>query len=92
MQLETAADVDVDDKSEAAKLVQTIGLSEEENGTLGHDTFLDSNRGDPDDDNDNDDDGGDDGDGDYIDDDGDDEHEHPGEVSIGKKLWKFLST
>lgn len=92
VRLETAADVDVDDKSEAAKLVQTIGLSEEENGTLGHDTFLDSNRGDPDDDNDNDDDGGDDGDGDYIDDDGDDEHEHPGEVSIGKKLWKFLST
>lgn len=87
MQLETAADVDVDDKSEAAKLVQTIGLSEEGNGTLGHDTFLDSNR---DDDDDDDDDGGDDGD--YIDDDGDDEHEHPGEVSIGKKLWKFLST
>lgn len=88
MQLETAADVD--DKSEAGKLVQTIGLSEEGNGTLGHDTFLDSNRGDHDDDNDDDDDGG--YDGDYIDDDGDDEHEHPGEVSIGKKLWKFLST
>ncbi|KAI8527599.1 hypothetical protein RHMOL_Rhmol12G0087700 [Rhododendron molle] len=89
VRLETAADVDVDDKSEAAKLVQTIGLSDEGNGTLGHDTFLDSNRGDHDDDNDDDDDGGD---GDYIDDDGDDEHEHPGEVSIGKKLWKFLST
>ncbi|XP_058195299.1 nuclear matrix constituent protein 1-like [Rhododendron vialii] len=90
VRLETAADVD--DKSEAAKLVQTIGLSEEGNGTSGHDTFLDSNRGDHDNDNNDDDDDDDGGDGDYIDDDGDDEHEHPGEVSIGKKLWKFLST
>lgn len=90
-QIETAGDVD--DKSEAANLVSTHGLSEG-NGTSEHDTFLDSNRGDHDDDNDNDDHAGDgDDDGDHIDDDdSDDGLEHPGEMSIGKKLFKFFST
>lgn len=78
----TAADVD--ESLDAAKLVENMGLSEEVDGTSEYvgefengSTF---NGSDSD---------GDDGDGD--DDDGDDdEPEHPGEVSLGKKVWKFL--
>ena len=64
--------------------MESIAQSEEVNGTPnGHDDHDDVNHsiaeGDDDEDTDED-------------EDEDEEVEHPGEASIGKKLWKFLTT
>ena len=82
--------LDVDESVDVEKLDENRILSEEvnctseyggqeENGSRFHDNY----QGDDDGDND---DSSDDDDG------GDDDPEHPGEMSIGKKLFKFLTT
>uniref|UniRef100_A0A5B7BF65 Putative nuclear matrix constituent protein 1-like protein isoform X2 n=1 Tax=Davidia involucrata TaxID=16924 RepID=A0A5B7BF65_DAVIN len=67
----------------SSKLVEDMILSEEVNGTperggeYGNDEYQNESHGEE-------------GDGDG--DDGEESSEHPGEVSIGKKLWTFLTT
>ncbi|KAL6969793.1 hypothetical protein U1Q18_029504 [Sarracenia purpurea var. burkii] len=83
--LRTAADAD---NVEAAELVESLNLSEEVNGISEYggegknvNTFIDTDSGG----------NGDDDDLNGSDSD-DDEREHPGEVSIRKKLWNFFTT
>ncbi|XP_057963072.1 nuclear matrix constituent protein 1 isoform X1 [Malania oleifera] len=89
VQFETAADVQDDNADTSTELVRHMGVSEEVNGSRGgaadcgdreeyrSESFREDGIGD--------------GDGDETEDD-DEEVEHPGEVSIGKKLWTFLTT
>ncbi|KAK3041296.1 hypothetical protein RJ639_001398 [Escallonia herrerae] len=84
VRFKTPVDI-VDDSSDAAKLVERIEMSEEVNGT--------PERGGEDEirsivDVDDTSDGIDDDDVDQ----GDDESDHPGQASIGKKLWTFFTT
>lgn len=81
IQFKTSVDVDDNDNENqnqnAAKSVRSVDLSEEVNGTAEN---VDEDQS-----------------GSIIhededDDDYDDEIDHPGEVSIGKKIWTFLSS
>lgn len=83
--------VDADESINVQKLAENAGLSEEVNGTAENEDFHESTLKEIDvgnvDDNENYDSGNDyDDGGDY------DELEHPGEASIGKKLWTFFTT
>ncbi|GFY84823.1 little nuclei1 [Actinidia rufa] len=84
LQFETAAGAEDGNADTSSKPVDNIVLSEEVNGVLEDGTREDGNsecrsvsNGEDDED---------DSDGD------DEESEHPGEVSVGKKLWKFITT
>ncbi|XP_057488191.1 nuclear matrix constituent protein 1-like [Actinidia eriantha] len=84
LQFETAAGAEDGNADTSSKPVDNIVLSEEVNGILEDGTREDGNsecrsvsNGEDDED---------DSDGD------DEESEHPGEVSVGKKLWKFITT
>lgn len=81
--IDTAFKTDIVESSGAVKFVESTEIIEEVNVDVT--TFEDENKNlyNNEDDNDahDDDDGGD-----------DDEEQHPGEVSIGKKIWTFLST
>lgn len=77
MQFKTLSDIDNDD-GDVAKLVENAHLSEEVNGTpeYGNEDENVSTIHEAEDNSDGD----------------DDESEHPGEASIGRKLWTFFTT
>ncbi|KAA8547829.1 hypothetical protein F0562_004258 [Nyssa sinensis] len=79
---ETAPDTPDDNADNDMILSEEVNGTPEAAGEYGNDEYLSESHGE---------DG--DGDGDDDDDDGDEEEAlHPGEVSIGKKLWTFLTT
>lgn len=83
---ETAADSQNEVADTAAQVDKNMVLSEEVNGTperavdYDHEERWTENHGEDDDETDED------------EDEDEEEAEHPGEVSIGRKLWKFIST
>uniref|UniRef100_A0A2P2MH22 Putative nuclear matrix constituent protein 1-like protein n=1 Tax=Rhizophora mucronata TaxID=61149 RepID=A0A2P2MH22_RHIMU len=78
---EKASDFRNGDADTTRKLVEKAALSEELNGPIEY-AIAEQNASESHRDNDDEDDGDDDG----------GESEHPGEVSIGKKLWTFFTT
>ena len=80
MQFKTLSDID-NDNGDAAKSVENAHLSEEVNGTpkYGNEDENGSIIHEAEDNSDDD-------------DDDDDKSEHPGEASIGRKLWTFFTT
>lgn len=97
VRLEAAEDTQDDNADATKELVENMALSEEVNETPDEgpmeysDGNLDEGRSEPPKEG-----GEGNGDGDEDEDtnedDEDEEYEHPGEVSIGKKLWTFLTT
>lgn len=80
----------VDDTGDGETLVEQMELSEEVNHTLEYHDEDENGSTLPEVDEDDDED--DDNDDDNDNDDDDDDDDGDGEVSIGKKLWKFLTT